>query len=229
MPRSEAELRKDANQAREKIEHKGVLIRLANRRLHKWEGKRKKKRKGTPGRARVERKIVYWRRRKHDAIYLRNHWRDVLQDALERLAARKTPREKLLAEALKAVGEVEGGSFHRAAAAFIGAEVSWPWCSTAVGYWLHKALGYGRSELPATAPYSGSWAAWSGGKRLAISKRQPGDIVVFDWGDGGMTDHVAICKDRGSHVGGNQNNVVNVRPTPASAIVFVVRPRERSK
>ena len=229
MSRTAAELRKDAAQARHKIERKGALIKLANKRIQKWERKRKAKKKGSPGRARAERKLVLWRRRKHEAIYLRTHWRDVLSDALSALAARVPARRKLLNTALKYVGEVEGGPFHRKAAAFIGAEIGWPWCSTAVGEWLHEALGYERSELPSTAPYSGSWVAWSGGKRVAIDKRQPGDILIFDWGDGGMTDHVSLMRNPREHVGGNQNDAVNVRPTPPGAIVFVVRPRERKR
>lgn len=229
MARTNPELRKAANQARAKIERKGALIHLANKRIQKWERKRKTKRKGTLGHERVLRKLTLWRRRKHDAIYLRTHWRQVLADALAALARRRTPGQKLLRVALKAVGGQEGGAFHRRAAAWVGAEVGWPWCSTAVAYWLHQALGYTRPELPATAPYSGSWAAWPGAKRVSIRHRRPGDIVVFDWGDGGMTDHVAIVRDGGSHVGGNQDDEVNIRPTYESTIVFVARPRKRRK
>ncbi|MCC6897541.1 MAG: hypothetical protein IT377_01125 [Polyangiaceae bacterium] len=229
MAPTTAELRKAADQARHKIERKGTLIRLANKRIEKWERKRKAKKKGAPGHARALRKLVLWRRRKHDAIYLRTHWRTILADALRVLASRTPARLKLLATALDDVGAVEGGKAHRDAAAFIGAEVGWPWCSTILGWWLHKALGFARSELPATAPYSGSWAAWGGGKRVAIHKRENGDILVFDWGDGGMTDHVATQRNPHEHVGGNQSDAVNIRPTPEGAIVFVVRPRQRSK
>lgn len=229
MAPNTAELRKAANQAREKIERKGVLIRLANKRIEKWGRKRKAKKKHTLAHDRALRKLTLWRRRKHDAIYLRTHWRTILADALEALAARRGAGEKLLDVALKSVGQQENGPFHRKAAAFVGAAVSWPWCSTAVGYWLHQALGYERSELPATAPYSGSWAAWGGGKRVAIRKRQPGDIEVYDWGDGGLTDHVGIDKNGATHVGGNQDDAVNIRSTYEDAIVFVVRPRKRRK
>lgn len=229
MAPTDAELKKAATQARAKIERKGVLIRLANKRIQKWERKRKAKRKHSLGHDRALRKLTLWRRRKHDAIYLRTHWRQVLTDALAALARQRTPGEKLLRVALKAVGQQEGGPFHRKAAAWVGAEVDWPWCSTAVAYWLHQALGYARSELPATAPYSGCWAAWYGGKRVAVRKRRPGDIVIFDWGDGGMTDHVAVNRDGSSHVGGNQDDAVDIRPTYESAIVFVVRPRKRRK
>ena len=227
MSRTATELRKDAAQARHKIERKGALIRLANKRIQKWERKRRAKKKGSPGRSRAERKLTLWRRRKHDAIYLRTHWKAVLSDTAKAIARLTPPRIKLVRTALQYVGQVEGGSFHRKAAAFIGADVGWPWCSTAVGEWLHEALGYTRSELPAQAPYSGSWAAWSGAKRVAVSKRQRGDILVFDWGDGGLTDHVAIQRSTRDHVGGNQDDAVNIRTTYESAIVFVVRPRAR--
>lgn len=227
MSRTATELRKDAAQARHKIERKGALIRLANKRIQKWERKRWAKKKGSPGRARAERKLTLWRRRKHDAIYLRTHWKLILADALERLAARKPARIKLLETAERYLGEREGGAFHRKAVEFVGALLGWPWCSTAVAEWLHEALGYTRAELPDQAPYSGCWAAWLGGKRVAISKRRDGDILIFDWGDGGLTDHVAIQRSTRDHVGGNQDDAVNIRTTYESAIVFVVRPRAR--
>lgn len=227
MSRTATELRKDAAQARSKIERKGVLIRLANKRLTKWTRKARLKKKGSLGHARTIRKRLLWQRRKHDAIYLRTHWRQVLSDALQGLARLTPPRIKLVRTALQYVGQTEGGAFHRKAAAFIGADIGWPWCSTAVGEWLHEALGYSRSELPAQAPYSGSWAAWSGGKRVPIHRRQRGDILIFDWGDGGLTDHVAVQRTRTDHVGGNQDDAVNIRTTYESAIVFVVRPRAR--
>lgn len=230
MPQHSDDPAKAKAQAEQKIEGKNALIRLAKRRQRKWERKRKAKRKGTPAYQRADRKVLLWKRRKHDAIYVKHQWQQILADSVKALAKRIPVPRRLLDVAFKYVGAQEGGSFHQRAVEFVGALMGWPWCSIAVAEWLHEALGYRRDELPDNAPYSGCWAAWKGGKRVAISKRSPGDIEVYDWGDGGMTDHVAVNVSSSEHIGGNQSpgaGQVNVRSTPPGAIVFVVRPRKR--
>jgi cell wall-associated NlpC family hydrolase len=51
-----------------------------------------------------------------------------------------------------------------------------------------------------------------------------GDLVIFDWGDGGITDHVAIYAGKGQVIGGNQGNRVSKVPLSRPNIVGVVRP-----
>lgn len=215
-------------QAEHKIEGKTLLIRKCKQRRAKFAAVRDRTVPGTPKHKRAVRKYRFWSRRMHEAIYLKFHWKKVRQDAIDAIARRTPARVKLLQTAVKDNGAREGGAFHQAAAKFIGALLAWPWCSTSVGYWLHEALGYEREELPDQAPYSGCWLAWAGGKRIRISKRQDGDINIYDWGDGGMTDHVALCqRSSGQRFGANQDDAVNYRPENPEFLVAVVRPRKR--
>ena len=215
-----------AKQAAEKIEGKTLLVRKCKQRRQKFAAIRDRTQPSSAKHKRAVRKYRFWSRRMHDAIYLKFHWKHVLADALEKIANRKPARLKLLAEAEKSIGAKEGGSFHRKAAEFVGALLGWPWCSTAVAYWLHLALGWLRQELPDNAPYSGCWVASPVCKRVAIRKRKDGHILIHDWGDGGMTDHVSI-KDGPERIGGNQDDEVNRRPENPETIVFVCEPRGR--
>jgi hypothetical protein len=65
--------------------------------------------------------------------------------------------------------------------------------------------------------------AWKHGRKIAISRRAASDLLIYDWGDGGMTDHVAICDGHGGRIGGNQDDAVNVRAEDAEFIVAVIR------
>lgn len=227
---TEAQLQHAADQARAKIERKGVLIRLANRRIRKWRRKLRRARRHHASTERAERKLLMWKRRKHDAIYLKALWRAKLAGALRKLA-QANPGQKLLETAEKDVGVQEGSPRHREMVARTHTSVFWPWCSIAIANWLMDAFGWVLSQLPSNLAYSGCWAnAAEIFQRVPIAKRELGDVEVYDWGDGGLTDHVAVNKDNANHVGGNQApgaGQVDVRPTPESAIVFVCRPRKR--
>jgi cell wall-associated NlpC family hydrolase len=78
-------------------------------------------------------------------------------------------------------------------------------------------------KLPANPAYSGAWLDWGGGTKINRSQIQPGDLVVFDWGDGGRTDHVAIFAGGNRVLGGNQGNKVSYMPYDKSHVVGVVR------
>ena len=99
---------------------------------------------------------------------------------------------------------------------------SLPWCSLFVNHVLAKA---GYKDLPVDAAYSGAWLDWGKGKSVSQKHMKPGDVVVFDWGDGGRTDHVAIYAGNGEVIGGNQSDSVTKVPLTTSAIVGVIRPK----
>jgi hypothetical protein len=121
------------------------------------------------------------------------------------------------------VGVVEGSSEQREWADDLGYSWLLPWCSIFAATGLVEA-GWPKSNLPTNPAYSGSWLSWSGGKRVGYSEAKPGDLLIFDWGDGGITDHVAVYVGNGIKVGGNENDRVERDAVPASAIVGVVRP-----
>ena len=112
----------------------------------------------------------------------------------------------------------------RAWAAKLGYSSYLPWCSIFVGNMLIEAGICTKEQLPPNPAYSGAWFNWSRGRRVNRSEAQRGDILVFDWGDGGMTDHVAIYQGGGKHVGGNQSDAVTTTSTPWGNVVGVVRP-----
>lgn len=121
------------------------------------------------------------------------------------------------------VGVAEWSAKHRAWAADLGYSPSLPWCSIFVGYALKHVGGFA-NKLPANPAYSGSWLTWPEGHRVSYANAQPGDLLIFDWGDGGITDHVAMFVGNGQKVGGNENNRVEMDAVPVANIVGVVRP-----
>jgi hypothetical protein len=106
-----------------------------------------------------------------------------------------------------------------------GSSDSIPWCSIFAGTGL-KRVGI---PLPSSVAYSGAWLTWSHGHRVSYSDVQEGDLLIFDWGDGGITDHVAVYDKSGYCIGGNQRDTdtggqVSRVPVTTSALVGVVRP-----
>ena len=122
------------------------------------------------------------------------------------------------------VGMTEGSAGRIAEARDLGYDPSLPWCSIHVAYGLIHHGGFSRADLPANPAYSGAWLTWSKGKRVAYADAQPGDLLIFDWGDGGITDHVATFIGQGLKIGGNENDRVEKDAVPAGAIVAVIRP-----
>lgn len=145
---------------------------------------------------------------------------------IEQLEARNDNGRKNYLKFLESVvGLTENDPKRVAMARDMGADPSWPWCSILVGYGLKHYGGFdGPGELPSGVPYSGSWLSWSHGSRISYSQVQPGDLLIFDWGDGGLTDHVATYVGNGIKIGGNENDRVEKDAVPAGAIVGVVRP-----
>jgi hypothetical protein len=141
-----------------------------------------------------------------------------------RQAQREDDRKKFVEWCLSKVGVKEYSTEHRAWAAELGYSANLPWCSIFAGYGLAYPGGFGEGNLPPNPAYSGNWLGWSHGTRVSYSNVQPGDLLIFDWGDGGLTDHVAIYTGNGLKVGGNENNQVEHDSVPTANIVGVVRP-----
>lgn len=95
-----------------------------------------------------------------------------------------------------------------------------PWCSIFIAYGLKRL----KLPLPTNPAYSGAWLAWSGGKRISQDELSPGDIVVYDWGDGGRTDHVALYIGNGLTIGGNESNTVRKQGARLGNAVGFARP-----
>lgn len=239
MPKkSTDELKRLVEQAKSKIERHSILVGLADRRLDKWrlklaEAKREvrrstgkpKKRALWKGRVeRDKRKVALWKRRKHDAIYLVHNWQNALADLLRALARRKTDGRKLVRWAKGYLGVREGSAQQVKWANDLGYSSALPWCSIFVANGIRESY---RLSLPANPAYSGAWLAWKHGKRVSIDKRRPGDILIYDWGDGGITDHVAIYEGNGRRIGGNQSDAVTEADVDAEFLVAVVRPRRK--
>lgn len=87
------------------------------------------------------------------------------------------------------------------------------WCAVFVSWVFHQidpALVHGLKSY-----YSGDFLTVGRkyGEEVAISEALPGDIVVFDYGDGGITDHIGIIESRRGPtsffcIEGNHNNRV---------------------
>jgi uncharacterized protein (TIGR02594 family) len=132
----------------------------------------------------------------------------------------------LLQWAKTQLGTTEGSQKQIDYAKALGYSASLPWCSIFVAYGLKRVEH--KVQLPANPAYSGAWLEWEGGTKVNKSSMMAGDIVVFDWGDGGITDHVAIFDGKNSVIGGNQGNKVSKVPLNKSKIVGVVRVSKQS-
>jgi cell wall-associated NlpC family hydrolase len=119
------------------------------------------------------------------------------------------------------LGVREGSKRQRYYASRLGLSASLPWCSIFVANGLRRQ---GKS-LPKNPAYSGAWMNWKGGKRVKTSQIRPGDLVIYDWGDGGITDHIAVYTGNGRVVGGNQSNAVTRAPAKLNQAVAVIRPK----
>lgn len=132
---------------------------------------------------------------------------------------------KQLVRWAKAVeGTNEGSPRQSKWAAAAGISPSTAWCSAFVAYGLRKQ-GY---SMPANPAYSGDWLNWKEGKRVNYKNVKPGDLIILDWGDGGITDHIGIYAGNGQYIAGNNsNNSVGITSVPTGNIVGVVRPTKK--
>jgi uncharacterized protein (TIGR02594 family) len=128
----------------------------------------------------------------------------------------------LLTWAKTQLGTTEGSRKQIDYAKTLGYSASLPWCSIFVAYGL-KRVDHD-VKLPPNPAYSGAWLDWEGGTKVNKSSMIAGDLVIFDWGDGGITDHVAIYAGKSQVIGGNQGNRVSKVPLSRPNIVGVVRP-----
>ena len=119
------------------------------------------------------------------------------------------------------LGVQEGSKRQRYYASRLGLSASLPWCSIFVANGLRRQ---GKS-LPSNPAYSGAWLNWKGGRRVKTSQIRPGDLVIYDWGDGGITDHIAVYEGNGRVIGGNQSNAVTRAPAKLGQAVAVIRPK----
>lgn len=122
------------------------------------------------------------------------------------------------------LGVTTGSSKELKLAASVGGATD-PWCATFVSAVL-KRVGI---QPPSNPSYSGAFAEdWKGGTNLnttSLAKAKPGDILIFDWGDGGITDHTAFYAGNGQMIGGNQGpGEVSEESVPAGNVVAIVRP-----
>jgi cell wall-associated NlpC family hydrolase len=132
---------------------------------------------------------------------------------------------KLVNWADNVLGTNEGSPRQSKWAAAAGISPSTAWCSAFVAYGLRKE-GY---HLPSDPAYSGSWLEWNQGQHVKSYKQaKPGDLLIFDWGDGGMTDHVAIYAGHNQMISGNDSdNSVGKSEVPTGNIVGIVRPNRK--
>jgi hypothetical protein len=128
----------------------------------------------------------------------------------------------VLSWAQRQLGTKEGSKRQRYYASRLGLSASLPWCSIFVANALRAN---GVRNLPSNPAYSGAWMNWKGGKRVKTNQVRPGDLVIYDWGDGGITDHIAIYEGNGRVIGGNQSNAVTRAPAKLGRAVAVIRPR----
>lgn len=123
------------------------------------------------------------------------------------------------------IGTDEGSKRESGWAAAVGISPTTAWCSAFAAAVLRSA---GVTNVPADAAYSGAWLNWSGGTNLHttnLNQARPGDLLIFDWGDGGRTDHVAVYEGHGQMISGNdENNSVGQSSVPTGNIVGIVRP-----
>lgn len=127
--------------------------------------------------------------------------------------------ERAVAWAKKMVGVKQGSDKYNYWMGKVGGYD--PWCSFWIGFLMREVCGLECSNFG----HSSYWLTWSGGKRVSTSNIKPGDIVVYDWGNGGDTDHVALYIGGGLRIGGNETpSVVAQNPANLSSAVGVVRP-----
>lgn len=138
-----------------------------------------------------------------------------------RVSAPSSTGSDLASWARSQLGVKEGGRRQRYYASRLGLSASLPWCSIFVANGLKRQ---GKS-LPSNPAYSGAWMNWRGGRRVKKGSIRPGDLVIYDWGDGGRTDHIAVYEGRGRVIGGNQSNAVTRAPARLGQAVAIIRPR----
>jgi hypothetical protein len=229
--RAKAEVAKDSN-----------LVLLTQKRVDKFKGKHAKakhernffQKKHKPKKvdfyekrmARSSDKIRFWTKREADAITLNKSVKEALNLLLKKKAAQHPNIEGFVEVALKYNGTQEGSNLQVHWANTLGFSANLPWCSIFVANMLIESGIITRGQLPANPAYSGTWIGWSHGRRVTESQAARGDLLIFDWGDGGITDHVGIYLGHNQYISGNHSDQVGVSPVPWSNVVAVIRVTE---
>lgn len=158
----------------------------------------------------------------HKDLIQVEHDIEQLQAAIEE--SKDNKKKKFLAFLHAQVGVAEGSALQRKWAADLGYSWTLPWCSIFMATGLVTA-GFPPSWLPTNPAYSGAWINWAHGKRVSWADREAGDLLIFDWGDGGITDHVAAYVGDDMKIGGNESDKVSApNPVPVGNLVAVIRP-----
>jgi hypothetical protein len=123
-----------------------------------------------------------------------------LQRRRERLqkAKQRPLRLKALDEARKDIGMKEHPANSNICEISKWYRMTGPWCAMAVTQWYVMAgsKGFSRSSRWAYCPYI-LQSAIAGTSGLALTRNPlEGDIVLFDWDDDGIADHVGILRTR---------------------------------
>lgn len=106
------------------------------------------------------------------------------------------------------------------------------WCMSAASKWAYDAgFRFGRGATHGDKGFSHTDAAraWAQSNGLWRDKwwhAEPGDLIIFDWGSGGPTDHVEQnVTDQGSQlllIGGNTGDAVAYRTRDRRYVVGIV-------
>ncbi len=234
------ELKKLVAEARKKVAKNSLLVRVTQGRQDKWHRKYEASRKARnqahkakkPKKealyqrrmARAKRKGRAWHKREINAIEWARDWKAALRRRRRKLLAAQPHAGNLVAKAKSYIGVHELGAQQRQWAANLGMSPYLPWCSIFVSNMLLEAGICTKAQLPSNPAYSGAWFSWSHGRRVSANAVRPGDLLIYDWGDGGLTDHVNIYEGGGTAIGGNQSDQVSRMTVPWGNVVGVIRP-----
>lgn len=234
-----AELHRLVKRARAEAARGSFLVTRAQKRIdkfkHKYQENRraryKAQRANKPKKAqlyqrrqgRAKRKVHFWTKREINAIEFKKDWKAALRRRRRKLAAAQPKGGNLVATARKYIGVHEGGTTQRRWANSLGFSSYLPWCSMFVAQMMMEANVITKAQLPSNPAYSGAWMSWSHGHRISRDQVAPGDLIIYDWGDGGMSDHINIYEGGGRAVGGNQSDAVTEMTVPWGNVVAVIR------
>lgn len=226
-------------QAREEVAKLSSRIRRKQRQIDKQKSKHRyaeRQRRRAKHNHRPRRAAYWLARKRYHARRIRQltkreanliEWnRDrkaALARRLRKRAAAAPLGRKIAEAALKFVGVHEGSATQVEWAHNLGYSSLLPWCSIFAANMLLLA-GWSKAKLPGNPAYSGAWIAAPGFRRVNRVEVALGDFLIFDWGDGGMTDHVAVYTGNNMKVGGNEADRVEHDAVPWGNVVAIMRP-----
>lgn len=176
----------------------------------------------SPKGAKRERFVINWL---HNRVKRISRDLKILERKIEAKRNRGEKNKKAFLDFLEdSVGKIEGSSWQRSLAAYLNNPWTWAWCSSFLAYGLLRYGGFRREDVPSNEEYSGMWLTWKNGERVNRADIQLGDFLIFDWGNGGTTDHVAAYVGDNLKIGGNENDRVEKDAVPWGNVVGIVRP-----